>query len=50
MDESVINFKDTTNTIQHSASSYTDWIKDNGTIDTMLNYQIALGLGLISSV
>lgn len=50
IEESVINFDDGNTTLQHSQSSYSDWIADNGTIDTLVNYQLALGLGLVSAL
>ena len=46
--ESVINFADSNTTITHTASSYTDWVADNGTIDTIIANQLSLGLGLFS--
>lgn len=50
IEDSVINFDDPNTTIQHSASSYTEWTRDNGTIDKLISYELALGLGLISSL
>jgi len=48
VEDSVINFEDNNTTITHSASSYDEWKRDNGTIDNLINYELAVGLGLIS--
>jgi hypothetical protein len=50
IDESVINFKDGNTTIEPTFSSYTEWKRDNGTIDNILYYDLAVGLNLIDKL
>lgn len=47
--EGVIDWNNSYNTVTESMSSSNDWIKDNGIIDTMIDYELRRGLGLFVS-
>lgn len=46
--EGVINWSDQFTTINYTNSSYSDWVKDNGIIDELLQNQFYQGLDMIS--
>ena len=45
----LINWDDTKTTVSQAISSYSDWFDTNNIVDNMINYQLSLGLGLLSS-
>jgi len=45
--EGLINWNDPITTLSRSASSHSDWVKDEGILETIFNYYIHKGLGLI---
>lgn len=45
----LINWDDAKTTVSQAISSYSDWFDTNNIVDNMINYQLSLGLGLLSS-
>ena len=45
--EGLVNWDDPLTTLSESASSHADWVKDEGILETIYNYYITKGLGLI---
>lgn len=48
--DSIINWDDINTTITRTASSYTEWTRDNGTVQTLLANSLFSGLDLFASV
>ena len=45
--EGLVNWDDPYTTLSESISGHSDWVKDEGTLETIFNYYIHKGLGLI---
>ena len=45
--EGLVNWDDPYTTLSESVSGHSDWVKDEGTLETIFNYYIHKGLGLI---
>lgn len=45
--EGLINWDDPYTTLSENASAHAEWVKDGGTLETIFNYYIHKGLGLI---
>jgi len=45
----LIDWSDDKTTINQTVSSYSDWFNANNIVDNMINYQLSLGLGLLSA-
>lgn len=45
--EGLVNWEDPLTTLSESASSHAEWVKDEGILETIYNYYITKGLGLI---
>jgi hypothetical protein len=45
--EGLINWEDPITSLSESASGHNEWVKDGGTLETIYNYYIHKGLGLI---
>lgn len=46
--DSIINWDDSFTTITKNQSSYNEWFGDDQIVDNIINYQLSLGLGLLS--
>jgi hypothetical protein len=46
--EGLINWDDPLTTLSESASSHAEWVKDEGILETIYNYYLTKGLGLIN--
>jgi hypothetical protein len=45
--EGLVNWDDPYTTLTESASAHNEWVRDEGTLETIFNYYIHKGLGLI---
>lgn len=47
--DNIIDWDNNATTILKTTSGYSDWFSNNNIVDNMINYQLSLGLGLLSS-
>ena len=47
--DSVLDWDSDFTTLAKTTSAYSDWFSNNNIVDNMINYQLSVGLGLLSS-